>query len=238
MPYESTIYVGDHAYLPYGEKSKLQIRKRAKKLITFLFTKNVKLIVVACNTATIAGIDQYRIWFPDIPIIGVVPVIKTAAQVSKKNSFAVLSTVFTANSTYQKQLIKKLAPATRVYNLGCPNLLSFVEKGVVRSKEIDAELKSLLTPEVLDSIDVIALGCTHYPFLRGAIRAIVGKDIQILDSGGAVARHVERILKHNEIMNLDGHATHEFYSTGKDKQLSWVASSLLGRPLAVRYAHV
>lgn len=236
LPHESTIYIGDHAYLPYGEKTKEQIRGRAKKCITFLLSKHVKLIVVACNTATIAGIEQYRMWFPQIPIIGVVPVVKTAAALSKRNEFAVLSTVFTARSVYQKKLIAKFAPEARVHNLGCPNLLSFVEKGMTRGRAIDTELRSLLTPDIVRSIDVIVLGCSHYPFLKSAIRAIVGSSVNILDSGGAVARHVRRILIHNGIA-ADGRATHEFYTTDKINK-SAVASILIGKKISVHYAHI
>lgn len=238
LSYESTVYIGDHAYLPYGGKTKREIRARLRRLITFLVSKDVKLIVVACNTATIAGIDQYRIWFPQIPIIGVVPVVKTAAEISKRHAFAVLSTSFTAKSAYQRELIHKFAPTSRVYNLGCPNLLSFVEKGIVRGTSIDTELRSLLTPAVIRSIDVVVLGCTHYPFLRGAIRDIVGSGIRILDSGGAVARHVERIMQHNGIAAGIGKATRKFYSTGKQQSLSGVASTLLARKVIVEYAHI
>jgi len=236
LPHESTIYFGDHAYLPYGEKTKAQIRKRAKKLINFFISKHVKLIVVACNTATIAGIDQYRKWYPDIPIIGVVPVVKTAAEVSKRHAFAILSTMFTSRSVYQKQLIHKFASTSHVYNLGCSNLLSFVEKGILHSSMIMKELRSILTPKIIQRVDCIVLGCTHYPFLRDSIRAIVGKDMQLLDSGGAVARHVTRILLHNNIAS-HGPAGHEFYSTDPENK-SNVASKLIGKKIIVQYAHI
>lgn len=237
LPNESTIYIGDHAYLPYGEKTKKQIRERTKKLITFLLSKGSKIIVVACNTSTIAGIDQYRRWFPDTPIIGVVPVVKTAAEVSKMKSFAVLSTAFTAKSTYQRQLIKKFALGSRVYNLGCTNLVSFVEHGIVHGKKIDGELKTLLNP-ILKNIDVVVLGCTHYPFLHDAIRDIVGSSIRILDSGGAVARHVMRIMNNNGITTNSTKGNHFFYTTKKSTGASKVASILLGRNTKVLYAHI
>ncbi len=237
LPHESTVYIGDHAYLPYGKKSKQQIRARVKKLMKFLINQNVKLIVVACNTATIAGIDQYRIWFPLIPIIGVVPVVKTAAEVTKRNAFAVLSTEFTAKSNYQKKLIKKFAPDAQVYNIGCPNLLSYVEKGIFDSPTINRELRLLLPLRMREEVDVVVLGCTHYPFLRKTIRAIIGKEIQLLDSGGAVARHVARILTHNKIGVKKGTCYHEFYSTGA-KDSSQVASKLLGKKMQVHYARI
>lgn len=238
LPHESTVYIGDHAYLPYGGKTRVQIRERARNLIAFLLSRKAKLIVVACNTATIAGIDIYRKWFPQIPIIGVVPVVKTAAAISKRRSFAVLSTLFTAKSEYQRRLIRKFAPDSHVYNLGCPNLLSYVEKGIVRGASINKELRSLLTPDVIRSVDVIVLGCTHYPFLEEAIRAIVGDTKHILDSGGAVARHVDRIMELNGIASGGYTPFHKFYSTGKDTSLSRVASKLIGHNITVSYADI
>ncbi len=236
LPNESTVYIGDHAYLPYGTKTRVAIRRRIKKLIQFLIEKQAKLIVIACNTATVAGIDQYRRWFPGVPIIGVVPVVKTAAEVSKTKKIIILSTSFTARSIYQKRLIRKFAGGCRVYNLGCPNLVSFVEKAKLRGAVIEKELRIVLTPAVRSGTDVIALGCTHYPFLRDQIRAIVGEDIAILDSGGAVARHVGRILERNHIRSSDRSSTHTFYSTREWGKASDIASTLAGISVEVRYA--
>lgn len=238
LPNESTVYIGDHAYVPYGTKTRVAIRRRVKKLIRFLLEKQAELIVIACNTATVAGIDQYRRWFPGVPIIGVVPVVKTAAEVSKTKKIIILSTSFTARSIYQKQLIRKFAVGCRVYNLGCPNLVSFVEKAKLRGSLIEKELRTVLNPAVRSGADVIALGCTHYPFLRDQIRGIVGQDIALLDSGGAVARHVSRILEQNHIRSSAPHCTHTFYSTRKWIAASGIASTLLQKKVYIRYAKI
>lgn len=238
LPRESTVYIGDHAHIPYSDKTPAYIHKRVKKIIQFLLSKHVKLVVIACNTATVAGIDIYRKAFPDIPIIGVVPVVKTAAERTKKKSFAVLSTNFTANSEYQKNLIRTFAAECNVYNLGGHSLVDSVEKGIVEGEKIKKELKKILTPEILENIDVIALGCTHYPFLEKIIRSIVGKNVEILDSGGAVGRQVARILSHNKLETAGGSATHIFYSTKKDANLTRIASKLLGGKTVVAYAHI
>lgn len=238
LPYESTIYIGDHAHLPYSEKTTEYIHGRVIKIIQYLLLKKVKLIVIACNTATVAGIEIYRKTFTGLPIIGVVPVVKTAAEVSKKRAFAVLSTNFTAKSEYQKNLIRTFAADCKVYNLGGHSLVDFVERGEISGKVIERELRNILTPTILRDIDVIALGCTHYPFLRESIRSIVGSGIQILDSGGAVARQVEKILKHNQILSEKHSPTHKFYSTSKDVSLSGIASKLLRSPTDVHYAYV
>lgn len=238
MPCESTVYIGDHAYLPYSTKTRTLIRRRVRKIIQFLIAKHVKLIVIACNTATVAGIDVYRRWFPDIPIIGVVPVVKTATAVSKTKKIIVLSTIFTAKSVYQKKLIRQFAGGCRVYNLGCPNLVSFVEAAKLQGPILEKELRAILAPVVAKDADVIALGCTHYPFLKDQIRAIVGEDIAILDSGGAVARHVRRILERNYIQASGRRASHEFYSTRRWLKASSIASTLFQKKVHVRYATI
>jgi glutamate racemase len=233
---ESTVYIGDHAYVPYSTKTRHVILTRVKKLIQFLLSKQAKLVVIACNTATVAGIDAYRRWFPDIPIIGVVPVIKTAALVSKTKKIIVLSTEFTARSAYQRKLIRKFADGSRVFNIGCPTLVSRVEKGTLSGIAVTKELRTILTPAVKKGADVIALGCTHFPFLKDQIRAIVGQDIAILDSGGAVARHVGRVLEQNNILAPGSGGTHVFYSTRKRDGASITASTLLKKNIQVRYA--
>lgn len=238
LPHESILYIGDHAHIPYSEKSPHYIQDRVIKLLHFFVSKNVKLAVIACNTATVAGIDVYRKTFPNLPIIGVVPVVKLAAELSQKKSFVVLSTNFTANSDYQKKLITSFASDCRVFNLGGHSLVDYVERGVTAGKDIEQELQKILTPSVLRDIDVIALGCTHYPFLKNAIRSVAGNKIRILDSGGAVARQVQRILLHNKIEIDSLTAKHSFYSTSKNESLSSVASMLIDEKITVSYANI
>lgn len=203
----------------------------------FLIQKKVKVIVVACNTATVAGIDIYRKQFPLIPIVGVVPVVKTAAQRTHTKHFAVLSTKYTSESTYQKNLISKFAPDCVVQNIGSTRLVSLIEKGDVSDSEIHGELRKLWSKVETDNVDVLVLGCTHYPFVIDQIRAIVGNRIEILDSGGAVARQVKNILERESMLSA-GQPTHQFYTTGNWKHVSMVASRLLGREIQVQHINV
>lgn len=237
LPDEPTIYIGDHAYRPYGEKPVKQIRDRVVRLMTFLLTKGVKLIVIGCNTATVAGIDTYRRWFPDIPIIGVVPVIKTAAQLTRTGSIAVLSTPFTSKSRYQKRLIQTFASGCRVTNIGCPGLGTLVEED-----KIDEQAKTLLAP-LLESfpskrIDVLVLGCTHYPFVKDTMQDIVGDGVTIIDSAGAVARHTGRILAANKLRAGAGKPYTVFYTTGDANKVSRVATKLTGERITFTYGRV
>jgi glutamate racemase len=227
LPNESIIYVGDHKYLPYGNLSGEEIRARAIKIISKLVRLKCKLIVIACNTATVAGIDIYRRNFPDIPIIGIVPVVKTAAAGTKTKHIAILATAYTAKSAYHQELLRKYTANITVENIGCPNLVSLIEKGIVSGKHINAELSEILAPVSGTDIDVIALGCSHYPFIARIIKNHVGKNVMIMDSGAAVARHAKRILMHNEIINTVSAPVYRFYTSGNQKEVSHVAERLI-----------
>ncbi len=236
LPEENYVYIGDHAYLPYGDRKAGQIRSRIVTMIRWLvMNKHVKLVIVACNSGTVAGISEYRALFPGVPIIGVVPVVKLAAEVSKKKSFAVLSTPFTAASQYQKKLINLYAPACKVYNIGCPDLVHAVEAGVNDLKHVQRIVCTHLTPEVRSSIDVLALGCTHYPFLRPVLASIVGSKVVILDSGDAVARQVQRVLVANKLLRSHGSSALEVYTTEQSVSQQNIASSLLQHTIKIQY---
>lgn len=237
LPNESILFVGDHAYQPYSDRLAGEIRRRVKQLIQFLVEKKVKLIVVACNTATVAGIDAYRRWFPTIPIIGVVPVVKMAASMTKTKHIAVISTPYTAASSYQKRLIKTFAEGSLVENIGVPELASYIEEGQTDGR-VSRLIGQFLNPERMRGVDVIALGCTHYPFVRSMIEHIVGKDVAIIDSGGAVARHTARILEANRLRADEGKPYTVFYTTGGAKNVTRVASKLTGDPIRFTYVQV
>lgn len=237
LPHESTVYIGDHAYMPYGKRLAGEIRNRVKRLIGFLEGKNAKLIVVACNTATVAGIDSYRRWFPGVPIIGVVPVIKTAASMTKTKHVAVLSTPNTAASSYQKHLIKSFADDCTVENIGVPDLVSLIEEGAIGGR-VERLLRQFISPKRMNGVDVIALGCTHYPFIWHKISKIVGKGVSIIDSAGAVARHTRRVLEAETLRWGSNKPYTVFYTTGDGARVSQVATKLMGARVRFEYARV
>lgn len=237
LPGESTIYIGDQAYQPYGGKSVRVIRQRVKRLITFLLGKGAKVIVVACNTATVAGIDVYRRWFPAVPIIGVVPVVKTAASITKTKHVAIISTPYTAASGYQKRLIRSFANGCIVENIGVPDLAAIIEQGKTGGRGT-AILHRYLDPIMKKNIDVLALGCTHYPFIKETIQTMVGKGVVVIDSGGAVARHTARILDATTLRGRERKPYTVFYTTGDASHVSRVATKLLGEKVRFEYVRV
>lgn len=237
LPRESTIYIGDHLYQPFGGKSISVIRQRVKRLIAFLIKAKAKIIIIACNTGTVAGIDLYRRWYPTIPIIGVVPVVKTAVSLTKTKHIAVLSTINTAASSYQKRLIRTFADGCLVENIGVPDLASLIEKGDV-SNQMDSILRQYLQTKKMNGVDVIALGCTHFPFIRQKISEIVGKGITIIDSKGAVARRTHQVLAARALLSTSHKPYSIFRTTGDAPFVSRVASELMGIPIRFTYARV
>lgn len=227
LPHESTVYICDQENIPYGAKSAEEIHFLARKLIQFLIQRQVKLIVIACNTITVSCLDDLRQEFPQIPIIGAAPVVKFAAAVSKNRKIGILSTSRTANSDYQKHIIRTFAQDCQVTNEGTDQLVPLIEKGELAA--VTHILPSILQPFKDAGVDTIALGCTHYPFIEQQIGDSMGKTVHLLDSGAAIARHVQRILDHNELLVHEKDSQYSFYTTGDAGQFTETAKRLVNQ---------
>lgn len=237
LPSESTIYIGDSKNCPYGSKSSEEIYVLASKMIKFLLSKNVKLIVIACNTITVTSLTKLRSDFKNIPILGIVPVIKTAAEKTKNGKIGVLSTVQTAKSNYQKKLIEKFAKDLKVINIGTDKLVPFVEKGELDSENLKIILKKILMPFIKSGIDVLALGCSHFPFLKKQMQEILGKNVNILDSAGAVARQIERVLLANKTKANSPSVSHKLFTTERVDLFKNTYKKLISGKIAVEIAY-
>lgn len=230
LPDESTIFVADQAYVPYGGKTKPELLVRVSKILEFFKEKKVKAVVAACNTATVYTIDEMRQKF-EFPIIGTVPVIKTIANLTKTGKTAVFSTPATAKSTYLEELIKKFANGVLVEKIGGSNLEELVEDGKIDDSETYKILNEILTPLVKRGVDAIALGCTHYPFLRAKIERIVGPEVMIVDSGGAVARRLKQVLENESLLSAKKEP-YLYYTTGDKDKFERVASELMKQTIS------
>src|SRR5258708_19285848 len=204
LPHESVVYIGDSRNTPYGVRSAEEIYHLSKRLIEFLLKKQVKLIVIGCNTITVSCLDRLHSDYPNIPLVGTVPVIKTAAAISQKKRIGILSTTRTAQSDYQKHLIEEFANDCTVFNHGTDELVPLIEKGKAESEEMTTVLQKVLEPFQEEDIDALALGCTHFPFLEEQMRRILDPKVQLLDSGSAIARQVRRVLEHNNCLVIEG----------------------------------
>ncbi len=231
LPCEQTIYIADSLNCPYGTKTRNEIYELTCRMVKFLIKNKVKLVVLACNTITVSCLDRLRGNFPDLPIVGTVPVVKTAAERTKNKKIGIFSTSATAKSSYQKNLIKKFASNCQVLNIGTNNLVPLIEAGEMESWKLQTLLEKTLKPFIKEGIDTLALGCSHFPFLRESIQEVLGKEVLILDSGGAIARQVRRILANNNKLVLTKSPLYKFYTTGDAGKFTSLAKKLIGDKL-------
>lgn len=222
LPYESIIYIADSKNCPYGDRTSKEIYDLSKKIVKFLLRKRAKLIVIACNTTTVSCLDKLRRDFPKVPIVGTVPVVKTASKLTVNGRIGILSTKQTAGSIYQKNLIKKFAKNLKVINLGTDKLVPIVENGKIESLKISKILKEELKSFMDFKIDVLVLGCSHFPFLKREMQKVIGNKIKILDSSGAIARQTKRVLLMENLFSEYNKAKRTFYTTGDIKKFGKV----------------
>ena len=232
MPGERLVYLADSAGFPYGGRSAADIQARTAASCRALLDGGCKLIVIACNTATVAALVHLRARFPEVPFVGVVPVVKPLAERTRTGMVAVLATPGTAASDYLAGLVARFARGTRVLSIGCPGLADLVEEGIVAGPRVDEALAAPLAAVRRSGADLVGLGCTHYPFLRPALARQLGDAIGILDSAEPVARRVEAILAERGASTApEGPGAWRFLATAQPERFRAVASTLLGKPL-------
>lgn len=222
LPNEKTIYLADSKNAPYGEKSKEEIIQLSMKNTDFLLNMNCKLIVVACNTATTNAIRELRAHY-SIPFIGIEPAIKPAAIHSRTQVIGILATKGTLNSELFNKTTEMFHHTKIIEQIGY-GLVELIENGQMESPEMTQLLHSYLNPMIEANIDFLVLGCSHYPYLIPQIRKIIPDHIHIIDSGLAVARQTQNLLK--EIgFNQDNNNKPIFYTNTNPKVLQTILGS-------------
>jgi len=194
LPHESIYYVADSLHAPYGDKSSADIVARCFFIADFLIEKGVKALVVACNTATAAAIQQMRARY-DLPVIGMEPAVKPAVKASRNGVIGVLATVGTIKSAQYAALLANYGEGVTVLAQGCVGLVECVERGDLTQDATRDLLKQYLKPLLDNGADTIVLGCTHYPFLRPLIADIVGSSVAVIDTGEAGSLQLQAMLK-------------------------------------------
>ena len=218
MPNENTIYLADSKNAPYGKKSKEEIIALSKKNTELLLELNCKIIVVACNTATTNAIKELRATY-DIPFIGIEPAIKPAANNSKTQTIGILATKGTLSSELFNKTVELYQDTTIVEQIG-HGLVELIESGAIDSPKMAKLLHSYITPMIEKNIDYLVLGCSHYPYLIPKIKKILPEHIQIIDSGEAVARQTQAVLKDKIGISKIQKSNALFYTNGNPKVLS------------------
>ena len=228
LPHENLMYVADSKYAPYGNKTAEEITARCMILADFLIAQNVKALVVACNTATAAAIDELREAF-DIPIIGMEPAVKPAAEASKNGVIGVLATVGTLKSAQFAALLESYGRNVKVVTQACVGLVECIERGEIDAPATKALIRQYTAPLLAEGADTIVLGCTHYPFVKHVIQEIVGDKITLIDTGAAVAKQLKNQLEEKGLLSINiEKAEVKFWTNSEAENASQVTEKLWG----------
>lgn len=232
LPYEQIYYVGDTARCPYGPRSTEEVKLFTWQLTQFLLQKNIKMLVIACNTATAVVLDEIRETLP-IPVIGVIfPGARAALKITENQRIGVIGTIGTVKSGAYEKALKSYNHKVKVESLACPKFVPIVESGEFMSPIAKKIVTETLQPLKDKQLDTLILGCTHYPLLEPLIKNVMGQAVQIISSGDETALEMSTILHHSRLLNPSSEEpVHKFFTTGSTKIFSKIASKWLEKPI-------
>lgn len=202
MPTENYIYYGDSANAPYGAKTTEELIELSVQVSDYLIGQGVKAIVVACNTATSAAVQVLRAKYK-IPIIGMEPALKPAVEGTEGGRVAVMATEVTLREKKFSKLMERLDSACPIEKVPCPELVPLVEEGLVYGDQIEDAIKRCFSGVNIDEVTSVVLGCTHFVFLKEAVKAVLGDNVKIYDGNFGTVRHLKNKLKKLDQLNVD-----------------------------------
>ncbi len=229
MSDEDYIYYGDSFYAPYGTKKKEEIVKRCMEICDYFVSREVKAIVIACNTATSAAVNILRDLYKPLPIIGMEPALKLAAENKENNSIVVMATNLTLNEEKFNNLMKKYSNLNNIIKMPCPELVNIVENDMLDDTElVNRQICEYFEDIDMKSLDSIVLGCTHFVFFKEYLSKILDKKTNIIDGNNGTARRLKEILencesihkkdkdtKKGEIIFLNSHSDEKYIELSK-----------------------
>lgn len=237
LPTESLLYLADTAWVPYGGRSLEVIRSRTLAVGKYLEAQGAKVLVVACNTASGAGLEVLREEI-HIPVVGVEPAIKPAVSATRNGHVGVMATEAMLQAERFSRLVSQYAAQVTVVAQACPGLVELVEAGETDGPAVRQQLQVLLEPLRSASVDTVVLGCTHYPLLRQPIGELLGPDVTLLDSGAAVALQTERVLRSLDALDAAGQGAFRMLATGNPGEAAGTVARLWGENVDVELARV
>ncbi len=238
LPGEAFVYLADTAHVPYGGRSEAEVRALTATCLDWLHAQGCRGAVVACNTASAFSLDFLRRRYgPAFPVVGLVPALKPAVAATTSGTVAVLATPVTLRGEKLAEVIEAFAaPAgVKVLKLSHPDLVPLVEAGQADSRRARETLREVLAPAAEAGADQLVLGCTHFPFLAGSIRAEFGETFALLDSGAAVARRTRAVLGQAK---SGGAGQVSYFTTGQPASAAPVMAALLGEAVEVAWAEL
>lgn len=229
LPDESLIYLGDTGRTPYGNKSPDVVQRYSVENTEFLVEKNVKLLVVACNTASAVALDTLQERFDALPVVGVIePGAAAAAAATRNRKVGVIGTEATIRSGEYTRALRRRRSDLEIYTRACPLFVPLAEEGWVDNPVAQQAADAYLGSLTRSGIDTLILGCTHYPLLRGVIRSAMGRGVRLIDSGVATAAAVREVLAARGLLRRAraGHAS--FFVTDAPERFVKVGARFLG----------
>ena len=233
LPNENIIYLGDTKNFPYGSRSKEEIIEFATQNVETLIKKQVKVIVIACGTATSQALDTLKEKF-DIPIIGIIEPTVEYIENEKYQEVGVIATEGTIRSGAWEEKLKEKMPEIMVTNKACPMLATIAEEGKARSVEGREAIKEYMRPFKEKHIDKIILGCTHYPIYEKIIREELEYEVELINTGVTVSKYLQKYLKEHNLENEDQNRTEKIYLTKPEKEFENIAKNILNENLDIQ----
>ncbi len=232
LPNENLVYFGDTARVPYGTRSDKLIKQYALEDAAFLQQFDIKMLVIACNTASAVAVDLLKKSL-DIPVTGVIiPGVEAAIRSTKTNKIGVIGTSATIGSRAYHTRIKQRAPQVRVFGQPCPLLIPLVEEGWIEGEVTRLAIRHYLSPLLENDIDTLILGCTHFPVLSEAIASVTGPSVRLIDSGEEAALITRKILQELDLSNADNNSPQtQFYVSDIPQKFDEVGTRFLGKPV-------
>ncbi|MFL5731930.1 MAG: glutamate racemase [Chloroflexia bacterium] len=236
LPDEDIIYYGDNANCPYGGRSDEWLRARCLEITDFLLGEGAKAIVVACNTASAAGLEHLRA-IHGVPIVGLVPAVKPAVAATRTGRIGVFATHATIRGQLLADVIERFAaPAgVEVVTVAPEGFVEAVERGDPQGPDAERAVRRSIAPMLERGVDAIVLGSTHYPFLKPVLRKVAGEGVQLIDSGEGVARQTRRVLEARHLLHPPGErGSLTVYTSGDPEVLGPLVWRMVGEDVAVK----
>ena len=230
MPCEDYLYFGDSANAPYGSRTTEDVRRLTLAAAARLTSQPIKALVIACNTATAAAVQQVREAYPDLVVIGIEPALKLAADHYPGGRIGVMATEVTLREEKFDTLLHRFDENCTIAKIPAPGLVQLIEAGKTDSPEIHQLLQSILDPYV-GNLDALVLGCTHYPFAAEAIGTILGREVTLLDGGEGTARETKRRLAKAGLLAQNRKGTITIQSSAPGSHMTELALALLEKEL-------
>jgi glutamate racemase len=228
LPMVPMSYIGDVAHAPYGERSELEIVRRCERIVEHLKAQGARLIVIACNTATVVAIDILRKRWPELAFVGVEPGIKPAVAQSRNQRIALMSTPATAASARVRRLIEEHARGVQVHVQACPGLAGIIERGELKGPALRAVLDEPCASIRAMQADTVVLGCTHYPFVASLIQEMIGADVMLIDTAAAIAERTALVWQPKTRIEGSSKKSIRVFSTGASKTMQVLLAECLG----------